>query len=98
MNTFKRSLETEEIKNIIHDLYSEESFQETIDTIAKEHDIKLSRYKIEVAESWAIASQKSMKMLILSYCNGQVEMMCAIQDHKKVVTFTLLPQQKMIAA
>ncbi|WP_336771361.1 hypothetical protein [Bacillus bombysepticus] len=98
MNTFKRILETEEIKNIVEELYSEESFQAAIDTITNEHDIKLSRYKVEIAESWAIASQKSMKMLILSYCNGQVEMMCAIQDHKKVVTFTLIPQQKMIAA
>ncbi|MFD0768953.1 hypothetical protein ACFQZ1_08525 [Bacillus sp. CGMCC 1.60114] len=97
-DTFKRRLETAEIKSIIEELYSQEFFQKAIDTITQEHDIKLLRYKIEVAESWAYATQKSMKMLILSYCDGDVEMMCALQDHKAIVTFTLIPQQKIIAA
>ncbi|PAW37775.1 hypothetical protein CKQ70_31470 [Bacillus toyonensis] len=98
INTFKRQLEAKEIKGIIEELYSQESFQQAIDTIAQEHDIKLSRYKVEIAESWSYTAQKSMKMLILSYCNGDVEMMCALQDQKAVVTFTLIPEQKIIAA
>lgn len=98
MKSFKRVLETEEIKAIVDELYSQKSFQDTIDTINRDHDVKLSRYKIEVAESWTYASQKTMKLLILSYCNGAVEMMYALQDNKEIVSFTLLLEQKIIAA
>ncbi|MFK4323173.1 hypothetical protein ABH946_005947 [Bacillus sp. RC145] len=98
MKSFKRVLETEEIKAIVDELYNQKSFQDTIDEITREHDIKLSRYKVEVAESWTFAPQKTMKILILSYCNGEVEMMYALQDNKEIVSFTLLLEQKIIVA
>lgn len=98
MKSFKRVLETEEIKAIVDELYSQKSFQDTIDEITRDHEVKLSRYKVEVAESWTFSSQKTMKVLILSYSNVEVEMMYALQDNKEIVSFTLLLEQKIIAA
>ncbi|MED1559465.1 hypothetical protein [Bacillus paramycoides] len=94
----KRYLESEEIRGIIDHLYSKEQFQNTIDQIQEQTNIKLSRYKVELAESWSYESQKTMKILILSYANGSVELMYTSQDKKELITFTSLKNQKIFAA
>ncbi|EJV54863.1 hypothetical protein [Bacillus cereus] len=98
MKSYKRHLESQEIRTIVDTLYSKPSFQETIDTINKKYNIKPSRYRIEIAESWNYASQKTMKVLVLSYDKGNIEMMYVIQDHKEIITFTSLKNQKILAA
>lgn len=94
----KRYLETEEIKSLIDSIYSNDSFQESVDTINQTYNIKLSRYKVEIAESWNYVSEKTVQILVLSFDNGTVEMMYLLQDQKEIITFTSVKNQEILVA
>ncbi len=64
----------------------------------KKYNINPSRYRVEIAESWNYASPKTMNVFVLSYDKGNIEMMYVIQDHKEIITFTSLKNQKILAA
>ncbi|MFF1995377.1 hypothetical protein ACFVWC_30095 [Bacillus mycoides] len=98
MKSFNRQLEKEEIQTLIKGLYRKPSFQKSIDNISNKYNIKLSRYKVEIAQILNFQAQKNMKVLVLSYCEGTIEMMYAIQDQKEIVTFTSIPTLEILAS